>query len=308
MISEGWSGGSLRDFVFYNGSFLPVRPGKEYQCWRDDNHAAISINNIMSLSPPKDWLAHSRNSELLCGYIFAFIKLNQSVAVEWGWPQRDFMRLLAWDSSRGEWILAGIMCSCCNITKSCTYLRSDKTHRAAGVPALVVSVRAWQLRSASHDDINAEKSRALLEMPSPSICTVLCVVIYLRWTRNHSVKGLQKVREMNEKSRLGWYSCDQWENRTCSNHPDTCLTLTLMSNLCSGCPYDAQVREVRDDSLVLLWAAPLYEGRGPVIGYLVEISEGEQSDCWMAVNEEPVCDTHYKVGQALKKAPVQNHK
>ncbi|XP_011603400.2 myomesin-3 [Takifugu rubripes] len=62
-----------------------------------------------------------------------------------------------------------------------------------------------------------------------------------------------------------------------------------------GCPYDAQVREVRDDSLVLLWEAPLYEGSGPVTGYLVEISEGEQSDSWMAVNETPVCDTHYKV-------------
>lgn len=81
-----------------------------------------------------------------------------------------------------------------------------------------------------------------------------------------------------------------------------------MSNLCSGCPYDARVREVRADSLVLLWEAPLYEGRGPVTGYLVEMSEGEQSDCWMAVNEEPVCDTHYKVGQALKKAPAHNHK
>lgn len=70
---------------------------------------------------------------------------------------------------------------------------------------------------------------------------------------------------------------------------------------CSGCPYDAQVREVRDDSLVLLWAPPLYEGSGPVTGYLVEISEGEESDCWMTVNETPVGDTHYKVGQAVKR-------
>lgn len=74
-----------------------------------------------------------------------------------------------------------------------------------------------------------------------------------------------------------------------------------------GCPYDAQVREVRDDSLVLLWAAPLYEGSGPVSGYFVEINEGEQSDCWRAANEKAVCDTHYKVSQAVKKA-FQNHR
>lgn len=66
-------------------------------------------------------------------------------------------------------------------------MRSDRTHSAAGVPALVVSARA------SHDGIRAENSRA---GPS-SICTVLCVVNYLRWTRNHDVKGLQKVREMH---------------------------------------------------------------------------------------------------------------
>lgn len=77
---------------------------------------------------------------------------------------------------------------------------------------------------------------------------------------------------------------------------------------CSGCPYDAQVREVRDDSLVLLWAAPLYEGSGPITGYLVEISEGEQSECWMAVNDKPICDTHYKVGQAVRKTAVKNHR
>ncbi|XP_077431645.1 myomesin-3 isoform X2 [Vanacampus margaritifer] len=62
-----------------------------------------------------------------------------------------------------------------------------------------------------------------------------------------------------------------------------------------GCPFDLEVREVRDDSLVLLWAAPLYEGRGPVTGYLLEISQGEQADTWTAVNDKPVTDTHYKV-------------
>ncbi|XP_061631446.1 myomesin-3 isoform X1 [Phyllopteryx taeniolatus] len=62
-----------------------------------------------------------------------------------------------------------------------------------------------------------------------------------------------------------------------------------------GCPFDLEVREVRDHSLVLLWAAPLYGGRGPVKGYLLEISQGDQSDTWTAVNAEPVTDTYYKV-------------
>lgn len=52
---------------------------------------------------------------------------------------------------------------------------------------------------------------------------------------------------------------------------------------------------MKDHSLVLLWAAPLYEGRGPVAGYSLEISRGERSDEWTAVNDEPVAGTHYKV-------------
>ncbi|XP_034410301.1 myomesin-3 [Cyclopterus lumpus] len=62
-----------------------------------------------------------------------------------------------------------------------------------------------------------------------------------------------------------------------------------------GCPYDVQFREVRDGSLVLLWAAPLYEGWSPVTGYFLEISQGDQSDDWTALNEKPIYDTHHKV-------------
>ena len=57
---------------------------------------------------------------------------------------------------------------------------------------------------------------------------------------------------------------------------------------------------MKNDSLVLLWAAPLYEGRGPVTGYFLEISQGGQSDEWTAVNEKPITDTHYKVSEAVK--------
>ncbi|XP_061573268.1 myomesin-3 isoform X2 [Cololabis saira] len=62
-----------------------------------------------------------------------------------------------------------------------------------------------------------------------------------------------------------------------------------------GCPYDLEFREVRSDSLVLLWATPLYEGQSPITGYLLEISQEDQSDIWTALTEEPVSDTHYKV-------------
>ncbi|XP_075897501.1 myomesin-3 [Nelusetta ayraudi] len=62
-----------------------------------------------------------------------------------------------------------------------------------------------------------------------------------------------------------------------------------------GPPYDLQFREVRDSSLVLLWAAPLYQGRGPVTGYVLEMSRGDQWEDWMAVREKTISDTHYKV-------------
>ncbi|XP_029574428.1 myomesin-3-like [Salmo trutta] len=63
-----------------------------------------------------------------------------------------------------------------------------------------------------------------------------------------------------------------------------------------GCPYDLEFREVRHNSLVVLWAVPLYEGQqGPITGYLVELSEGDQSQSWTAVNEKPIADTVFKV-------------
>ncbi|KAM8871187.1 myomesin-3 isoform 2-T2 [Spinachia spinachia] len=62
-----------------------------------------------------------------------------------------------------------------------------------------------------------------------------------------------------------------------------------------GCPHDVQFREVGNGCLVLLWAAPLYEGRSPVTGYFLEISQGDRSDDWIALNEGPIGDTHYKV-------------
>uniref|UniRef100_A0A3B3XT03 Myomesin 3 n=1 Tax=Poecilia mexicana TaxID=48701 RepID=A0A3B3XT03_9TELE len=55
-----------------------------------------------------------------------------------------------------------------------------------------------------------------------------------------------------------------------------------------GCPYDLELREVRDDSLVLRWASPLYEGQSPVSGYMLEMSQGNQSDNWTILTAKPV--------------------
>lgn len=62
---------------------------------------------------------------------------------------------------------------------------------------------------------------------------------------------------------------------------------------------------MRDGSLVLLWAAPLYEGRSPVTGYLLEMSQGDQSDDWTALNEKLISDTHYKVSREKKQKGFQ---
>ncbi|KAK9527622.1 hypothetical protein VZT92_014168 [Zoarces viviparus] len=54
-----------------------------------------------------------------------------------------------------------------------------------------------------------------------------------------------------------------------------------------GPPHDLQVREVRSDSLVLLWKPPVYQGRDPVNGYYVDIKEAEAPEqAWRGVNNK----------------------
>ncbi|XP_051576030.1 myomesin-3-like [Myxocyprinus asiaticus] len=62
-----------------------------------------------------------------------------------------------------------------------------------------------------------------------------------------------------------------------------------------GCPYDLEFREVRCNSLVLLWAGPLYKGQSEISGYVVEISQGPESEDWTPVTSERVMETHLKV-------------
>uniref|UniRef100_A0A673JX38 Myomesin 3 n=1 Tax=Sinocyclocheilus rhinocerous TaxID=307959 RepID=A0A673JX38_9TELE len=58
-----------------------------------------------------------------------------------------------------------------------------------------------------------------------------------------------------------------------------------------SCPFDLEFRKVRRNSLVLLWAEPLYKGQSEISGYIVEISEGAESEDWTPVLSEPVTET-----------------
>uniref|UniRef100_A0A3B1JHG6 Myomesin 3 n=1 Tax=Astyanax mexicanus TaxID=7994 RepID=A0A3B1JHG6_ASTMX len=62
-----------------------------------------------------------------------------------------------------------------------------------------------------------------------------------------------------------------------------------------GCPYDLELREVRRESLVVMWAEPLYQGQSQITGYVVEISQGEESEDWTEVTQESVTDRHLKI-------------
>uniref|UniRef100_A0A3B1K1B2 Myomesin 3 n=1 Tax=Astyanax mexicanus TaxID=7994 RepID=A0A3B1K1B2_ASTMX len=66
-----------------------------------------------------------------------------------------------------------------------------------------------------------------------------------------------------------------------------------------GCPYDLELREVRRESLVVMWAEPLYQGQSQITGYVVEISQGEESEDWTEVTQESVTDRHLKVSGPL---------
>ncbi|CAL8320053.1 unnamed protein product, partial [Arctogadus glacialis] len=54
-----------------------------------------------------------------------------------------------------------------------------------------------------------------------------------------------------------------------------------------GAPLGLHVLEVRDTSLVVLWDAPAFNGRSPVIGYYLDIKEAAGGDgAWRAVHEK----------------------
>uniref|UniRef100_A0A8C9UEI8 Myomesin 2 n=1 Tax=Serinus canaria TaxID=9135 RepID=A0A8C9UEI8_SERCA len=61
-----------------------------------------------------------------------------------------------------------------------------------------------------------------------------------------------------------------------------------------GPAYDLMICEVRNTSLVLLWKAPVYEGKSPITGYLVDYKEVDAED-WITANEKPTSKRYFKV-------------
>ncbi|XP_074550134.1 myomesin-1 [Halichoeres trimaculatus] len=69
-----------------------------------------------------------------------------------------------------------------------------------------------------------------------------------------------------------------------------------------GPPHDLQIREVRSDSLVLLWKPPVYQGRDPVNGFYIDIKEAEApEEAWRGINTKATEKTYMKI-QNLKEA------
>ncbi|XP_060679595.1 myomesin-1 isoform X1 [Hemiscyllium ocellatum] len=67
-----------------------------------------------------------------------------------------------------------------------------------------------------------------------------------------------------------------------------------------GPPHDVMYTEVRKNSLVLLWKAPIYSGRSEVTGYYADVREADADDeKWRSVNEKEISKRHIKV-QGLK--------
>uniref|UniRef100_A0A673BSJ5 Myomesin-1 n=1 Tax=Sphaeramia orbicularis TaxID=375764 RepID=A0A673BSJ5_9TELE len=63
-----------------------------------------------------------------------------------------------------------------------------------------------------------------------------------------------------------------------------------------GPPYDLQLREVRSDSVVLLWKPPVYQGRDPVNGFYIDIKEAEApEEAWRGVNTKATEKTYIKI-------------
>lgn len=61
-----------------------------------------------------------------------------------------------------------------------------------------------------------------------------------------------------------------------------------------GPAYDVTFTEVRDDSVVVEWKAPVYNGTSAITGYFVEKSK-KGSDNWSKVNESSVNHCYLKV-------------
>uniref|UniRef100_A0A672HCA0 Myomesin 3 n=2 Tax=Salarias fasciatus TaxID=181472 RepID=A0A672HCA0_SALFA len=153
--------------------------------------------------------------------------------------------------------------------------------------------------SRAGNSVYSEESEPILVRRAIHVPSAPSAIALLLCTGSEMVLGWRAPSD-NGGSRIRGYYLDQRED--VRDFKILVRVLFLEDFLCEkwtmpepGCPYDLECREVRDDSLVLLWAAPLYEGRGPVTGYFLEVSQGDQSEEWTTLNDKPITDTRYKV-------------
>uniref|UniRef100_A0A4W6CKZ5 Myomesin-1 n=1 Tax=Lates calcarifer TaxID=8187 RepID=A0A4W6CKZ5_LATCA len=68
-----------------------------------------------------------------------------------------------------------------------------------------------------------------------------------------------------------------------------------------GPPHDLQIREVRSDSLMLLWKPPVYQGRDPVNGFYIDIKEADApEEAWRGVNNKATEKAYMKIKNLME--------
>lgn len=65
-------------------------------------------------------------------------------------------------------------------------------------------------------------------------------------------------------------------------------------HLAPGPAYDLDVTEIRDDSAVVQWKAPVYTGASTITGYYVDMCK-KGTDTWTTVNSSAVNHSFLKV-------------
>ncbi|XP_043921501.1 myomesin-1 [Protopterus annectens] len=77
--------------------------------------------------------------------------------------------------------------------------------------------------------------------------------------------------------------------------PSHCIKCEEWTIAVPGPPYDIRFTEVRKNSMVLLWNAPVYSGRSAVFGYYVDVKEtNAPEEAWESVNEKSTANRYIK--------------
>uniref|UniRef100_A0A8C7Q874 Myomesin 2a n=1 Tax=Oncorhynchus mykiss TaxID=8022 RepID=A0A8C7Q874_ONCMY len=85
--------------------------------------------------------------------------------------------------------------------------------------------------------------------------------------------------------------------------PSTPLKCEAWTSAVPGPAYDLAFREVRGDSLVILWKAPVYTGASAVTGYIVEMAK--KGHHYHPLNEEAIGHCYLQVNKQLQHAGAE---